>query len=838
MIPTLRRLFFSVQYRLAWSLGIFLFAGIMLYISTLYTLERQRQTQQALYELQTLHQQIGQLQNQYWTVQQQLPADDKALKKILDDFDYSHRQVKLSIDQLDAWYGHSNQTLLLFKELQQQAKKLAQESEAVAKLWVSRGSLEKGARYDAQLALNTLVSQNPAIFEQRQYQLRAAEQSYWSTRQAEQLDYWKRTAQEISTLLKASTAPDANEQLYRWERYAKSFSQATALEEQLDLSNTSGTGARWMELLVNTRQQTEALQVNTHQAQTNFKTRLSTITGIGMGLMLLIFAQLAFFIWKDIIKPLQALRANMEEVFDQVSPSMLIDKGVSNIEQRRMDIVAAQTMDNEIAQVKALFNLVSEEFEERSIALESQQDNTEAERRELTRFAEYFRTLNALGQEIATNFSILNIIQRAVNPMQDLLQASSFGIGVYNPRHNHLEFFTHATTQAAPYEYSLSLENEEHSLEAHCFLQRHDLLLPDLREQALPYPLGLMQVNGQATNPPQSLMMLPLMSHGKPVGVITVQSTEPNLYQPLHLDLLRNLGNYAVIALENAKVYNQIQQQKEQIIDSISYAQRIQEAILPPIHQLQHVVGDAFVLFKPKDIVSGDFYWFAKTDPKPIYEEVLTEKGARRVLKEIINEKIVIAAIDCTGHGVPGAFMSAIGNDLLNNIVIHEGIVEPSQILYRLHQEIRIALKQNETNNQDGMDAAICVIDLEEEEMLYAGAYNPLLYIQNKEIRIIQGDNNPVGGWHIKGNERKFSTHTIPLDKPTVFYLLTDGFQDQIGSRDEKKFTTKRLHQLLLNIHTLRMDEQRHVLDDVMNDWMGEIEQVDDMLVLGFKVKR
>ena len=254
------------------------------------------------------------------------------------------------------------------------------------------------------------------------------------------------------------------------------------------------------------------------------------------------------------------------------------------------------------------------------------------------------------------------------------------------------------------------------------------------------------------------------------------------------------------------------------VTDSVRYAQRIQDAILVPAAQVFTSFGkntDGFVLFKPRDIVSGDFYW-------------TTEKDNR----------VILTAIDCTGHGVPGAFMSLIGNDLLNEIVNLRGITTPHEILNELHQGVQSTLKQQETENRDGMDMALCVYDKDKNTLEFAGAKNPLLYIQNGKIETIKGDKKPIGGKDVYAND-SFKTHILDLNKenaPTTFYIFSDGYQDQFGGIEGRKFMIKKLRELLQEIHQKPMQEQHKILDETIMDWMKNEEQIDDILLIGFKI--
>lgn len=271
-----------------------------------------------------------------------------------------------------------------------------------------------------------------------------------------------------------------------------------------------------------------------------------------------------------------------------------------------------------------------------------------------------------------------------------------------------------------------------------------------------------------------------------------------------------------------------IAQKNKDITDSITYAQRIQEAILPTKQEIQAIFSQNFVFYQPRDIVSGDFYWITQTEVQPIYEEEFSSKGITTVLKKVENEKKIIAAIDCTGHGVPGAFMSMIGESLLNQIVIENKIVEPHLILEELHKKVKSTLRQN----QDGMDMALVVIDEQEKTLKFAGAKNPLVYVLDGKLETIKGSRFSIGGNNLS-QKVTFDCHEIPLEKPLTFYLFSDGLQDQFGGKNGKKFMRKRLHQLLQEVQQYPIQDQKTRIEKAWKNWKQHEEQIDDVLLIG-----
>jgi serine phosphatase RsbU (regulator of sigma subunit) len=242
--------------------------------------------------------------------------------------------------------------------------------------------------------------------------------------------------------------------------------------------------------------------------------------------------------------------------------------------------------------------------------------------------------------------------------------------------------------------------------------------------------------------------------------------------------------------------------------------------MLPKMAEIRAELPDSFVMLSPKEAVSGDFLWYAVTTD---------DKGFK---------KVIITAVDCTGHGVPGAFMSMIGDAYLNQIVYQQRITEPDIILQELHNGIRVSLQQDKSENTDGMDIALLVIDPERKFVEFAGAKNPLVYIQNNELAIVKGEIYSIGGL-VKEGERKFQKTRVDISRPTWMYIYSDGFQDQFGSNPmikNRKYMAKRFRDFLFSIHQMPMNEQAVALAVELDDWRGDYPQMDDVLVIGLKL--
>ncbi len=266
---------------------------------------------------------------------------------------------------------------------------------------------------------------------------------------------------------------------------------------------------------------------------------------------------------------------------------------------------------------------------------------------------------------------------------------------------------------------------------------------------------------------------------------------------------------------KQVKANRKIDEQHKSIKSSINYAKRIQDAMLPKGELQQRLLPDSFILLKPRDSVSGDFYWFTE-------------------MKSWYNPDVVFTVADCTGHGVPGAFMSLIGINALNGI-INKGIAETDQILSALHQEIRTALQQETTGNNDGMDVALCIYRKEKNSIEFSGAKNSLVYIKDNKLFQIKGDIHPIGGSRSK-KEFSYKKHVVSIEESTMIYLFSDGYRDQFGGKNNTKFMSKKFNDLLLHIHKQPLAEQKQILDKTIEDWKGNYKQTDDILVMGIRL--
>ncbi len=280
------------------------------------------------------------------------------------------------------------------------------------------------------------------------------------------------------------------------------------------------------------------------------------------------------------------------------------------------------------------------------------------------------------------------------------------------------------------------------------------------------------------------------------------------------LDYELNAESYIVIITDITDQKNaeaQLAEKNREITDSIRYAKRLQDAMLPSDEIIRYKFKDSFIYYRPKDIVSGDFYWMRS--PEDI---------------------VFVAVADCTGHGVPGAFVSLIGNRAMDRAVLEFGLTDPAKILDKISEIVEGEFSnQSNVEVRDGMDICLLAFDFKKSQVTYSGANNPLYFIRNSEFNEIKGDKQPIGP---HDHRSPFVSHTIDLEESDQFYLFSDGFPDQFGGPKGKKFKYRTFKELILANHQLPMEEQEEKLNSALVEWKGNLEQVDDICVMGIKV--
>jgi len=370
----------------------------------------------------------------------------------------------------------------------------------------------------------------------------------------------------------------------------------------------------------------------------------------------------------------------------------------------------------------------------------------------------------------------------------------------------------------------------QHSIQA-----RENIILPDVQEDPFwsrhPDLLRL---------PLRMVIVLPLIYQGRLIGLLYLKHTaQPIFLPPSEVEFLKLFTAPAAIALQNAQLYTHmealvqkrteevfhqkealekqaqlLQQQNEDIMASLRYAQRVQRAIFPPWNEIFQFFPDSFLFYQPREIVGGDFYWFA-----------------HRL------SKVIVAAGDCTGHGIPGAFMTIIANTLLKQIVELEGVFKPSEILYLLNLRMRAALHHEDVQYQrfqEGMEMGLIQVDIKRHRLLYAGARRPLFWVHAGKGQEIPGDRLTIGSpW--EGEAPEFTLHALEVEPGDMLYLFSDGYSDQL-SPENKRYQHRRLLELLESIASQPASQQRLLIEAELARWMGSARQTDDILIIGLRV--
>ncbi len=454
------------------------------------------------------------------------------------------------------------------------------------------------------------------------------------------------------------------------------------------------------------------------------------------------------------------------------------------------------------------------ELEIQRLEIAKQKDEIAFQKDDIERAYRDIQELSAIGQEITSTLDFKTLIRKVNKHISTLMGAGSFGVGILNERDNVLEFMEYVqnnetTNRVVPL-------NSAGRLSVWCVRNKKSIFINDLENEWQNY---LADEDYKIENKPSSLIYLPLVIEEKVIGVITVQSYKKNAYKPIDLEILKTLESYIAIALYNAHIFEEIKDKNKNITDSIRYAQTIQEAILPTSRQINSHVADHFIIYRSKDIVSGDFYWYS-------------------CIKEDQKDKIFLATIDCTGHGVPGAFMSMVGNNLLNEIINQRKMLDISDIMNILDEGVKHALKQEDKVNDDGMD--ICFVVLEENEdgtrkISFSGARRPLYYIAQADGKLqrLKGDMKSVGGGVNK--DFRFTKQEISLQKGDLIYLTTDGYISQHNLQKEK-IGTERFFKTLEDNAPLGMAQQKKALDELLNYHSIGVEQRDDITVIGLRL--
>lgn len=318
----------------------------------------------------------------------------------------------------------------------------------------------------------------------------------------------------------------------------------------------------------------------------------------------------------------------------------------------------------------------------------------------------------------------------------------------------------------------------------------------------------------------KSLAMVPIRA-SDPIGAIGNYWAHQHLPSKEEVSLLQSLADITAVTMENINVYDELEhrvkhrtaalyEKNQEITDSIAYAKRIQSAVLPSYSLVQEHFKDSFILYKPRDIVSGDFYWFEK-------------KG----------DVLLIAVADCTGHGVPGAMLSVVCSNALYRSVNEFDLTVPGRILDKARELVLESLAKSGEGINDGMDISLCAVHTKTGKVTWSGANNNLWYLRGNALCEVKAHKQPIGR---SNTPSPFPTHEVPMSKGDIFYLVTDGFADQFGGDKGKKFKRRQLESLLHATGSMPLATQQRTLDHVFENWRGELEQVDDVTIVGIRI--
>lgn len=500
---------------------------------------------------------------------------------------------------------------------------------------------------------------------------------------------------------------------------------------------------------------------------------------------------------------------------------------ISRVEADKRRLEKQVKMRTQEAQIKNL------ELEQQNVELRQQQEEILSQRdyieqknrqlkqqqEDLTRTYKNISTLTWIGQEVTSHLQLEDLVRTLYERVNQLMDAEGFGIGVWNEQEGVVEFKGYMEHGEMLPEHH-SPYDPKRDLSSWCLKNQKTVFINDLETQYGDYlEEEMIELEGSF---PKSLIYVPLSLKDSKFGVATVQSFQQNTYTENDLTLLNNLSSYLVIALNNIANYdeieeahNMIKQKNMAVMDSLRYAETIQRSVLPLPQKLSHYFTEYFVIYRPKDVVSGDFYWFAE-----------------------VGEYAFWAVADCTGHGVPGAFMSLIGHDSLNRLVHNDGLTSPAEILEGLHTLVYDILQQEQKLNSDGMDIGLCCLKKDDTgtDVIFAGAKRGMIWTEKGELREVRGTSRSIGGMgHEKVGVMPFQECKIRLGKEECIYLFSDGFVDQNNAR-RRKLGTPRLRKALREISILPMTAQQEQVQQVLEQHQGDELQRDDITFAGIKI--
>jgi len=429
----------------------------------------------------------------------------------------------------------------------------------------------------------------------------------------------------------------------------------------------------------------------------------------------------------------------------------------------------------------------------------------------------HINTITEVALKINSSLNISDVMNLIFQNLRKEMPISFFIISSYIEKSDSVKVEFCVKKDKVVNEVFQTKSNNPNSLTAFTINSRKEIIINDLSLDYNLYLSGKPQLHGKEDLWCESVLMFPLIVQRKVIGLFSVQNELKNSYSNDNIALLRMLSPFIGIALNNAYLHTTLEEkskiienQNKDIIDSITYAKRLQEAILPPLEFVDKHLKESFIYYHPKDIVAGDFYWAEK-----------------------VGDLFYIAAADSTGHGVPGAMVSVVCSSALKRTIKEFKLTETGKILDKTRELVLETFEKSTSEVKDGMDISLLCIDSKNKNIFWSGANNPLWYIQDAELKEIKADKQPIGKTDYP---RPFTTHQIDYKENTTFYLFTDGLADQFGGPNGKKFKYKQFEELLVSINDKTMQEQADIISEKFESWKGVLEQVDDVCVVGIKI--
>ncbi|MBB3698722.1 SpoIIE family protein phosphatase [Flammeovirga yaeyamensis] len=509
----------------------------------------------------------------------------------------------------------------------------------------------------------------------------------------------------------------------------------------------------------------------------------------------------------------QMMERMRSQINQQTSTIEQIEEEKESVEKERMlyFIIAAISLI-----LIFIFYKNSQKLKEQRDDLKEITERLQEAKDDVIKSHEEMLSVKDIGQKFTSQLDFENHMVDLQESVNELLPASTFGIGVYNKYERRLEFRNQVSDVGLESFYSESIDDTQ-SLAGWCFNNEVELIINDYDTETNLY---IPQTENKRDFRNKSVIYMPLIIDSKAIGVITMQALAKNQYEELNVSTLKSLASYASIAVSNYVAYKELKEKNKSIYDSMRYAKTIQNAILPSNKFIKKSFSDSFLLYRSKELVSGDFYW---------YKEKEVEGKLRKL----------IAVVDCTGHGVPGAFMSMIGNALLNDITNTKKRLSTVEILDSLNVGVQDSLRQEESLNDDGMDLALVSVVENDDKTIdveFTGAKRPIYIFkqQSKELEVVNGDSKSIG--YTTRKVKNFTSKKLTLEKGDIIYLSSDGYVDQ-NNLDRRKIGTNRLKSIILDNAALPLDQQKEKLEIALDDHQkGGVEQRDDITIMGVKL--